>query len=189
MSGEISQSALAALMLTSVALGFAFAALYDLLRIRRIAINIPILRHVEDFLFMTCVGVSFAVAFYAHSSGKVRGFAFAGGLLGMLVYRKTLGRLVMAASERIINFVKRVVRRIVLPPIRFAARLIRRFAAAVVGAVKGVLGRIELACARRRTKKRFRELALLALGGFEDQKIPKKRTKTGKRKRNGEKSS
>ncbi|MBQ1226440.1 MAG: spore cortex biosynthesis protein YabQ, partial [Clostridia bacterium] len=118
MIGELSHLALAQLLFLSIAFGFFAGALYDIFRIRRIALKIPILWHFEDFFFMVFCGVTYAVLFYALNSGRVRGFAFVGGIVGLYIYRKTLGRLVMALSERIISFVKYILRKIILPPIK-----------------------------------------------------------------------
>ncbi len=182
MSGEISQSSLAVLLLLSVVFGFVAALLYDALRIRRIAINVPILWHFEDFFFMLGCGVVFSILFYVQSSGKVRAFAFAGGLGGFYIYRKTLGRLVMAASERIINFVKYIIHRVVLPPVNFVIKLLRRAAETVKRTLFAVLGKITLRAEKRRTAKQIKAFTEAALFGFgEKNKNSRNKMKRGLR--------
>lgn len=166
MIGELSHIALAQLLFLSVVLGFLAGALYDVFRIRRIAIKIPILWHFEDFFFMVLCGVVYAVLFYALNSGRVRGFAFAGGIVGFYVYRKTLGRLVMALSERIINAVKYIFRRIILPPIKFVIGLVKRAFGALFHVISLLFGSIYLKIARNKTKKHLRAFAKSASYGF-----------------------
>ena len=166
MIGELSHIALAQLLFLSVIFGFFAGAFYDAFRIRRIALKIPLLWHFEDFFFMVFCGVVYAVLFYALNSGRVRGFAFAGGLVGFYIYRKTLGRLVMALSERIINSVKYIIRKIILPPIKFVIRVIKRVLCTLSHAISSVFGRIYLKIARNKTKKHLKAFAHSALYGF-----------------------
>ena len=84
MIGELSHIALAQLLFLSIVFGFFAGALYDIFRIRRIALKIPILWHFEDFFFMVFCGAVYSLLFYALNSGRVRGFAFAGGIVGLL---------------------------------------------------------------------------------------------------------
>ncbi len=169
MIGELSQSSLGVMLLLSVGLGFVSALLYDALRIRRKAINIPILPHFEDFLFMTAFGAALAIIFFLQNSGRFRAFAPMGALGGFYIYRKTLGRLVMAASDRIINFIRLLIKKILLPPIM-----------AIKGAFSSLFYKIDLAYRRRATKKYIRAFAESAEDGFGD-RLPK--IKENKRKR------
>ena len=52
MSGELSHILLAQLLFLSTLFGFLAGALYDVFRVRRIAVKIPLLWHFEDFFFM-----------------------------------------------------------------------------------------------------------------------------------------
>lgn len=162
MSGEIAQEALAQLFVLALVFGFVAGAIYDVFRIRRIAINIPILWHFEDFFFMLACAVCFCVFFFVQSSGKVRGFAFAAAIAGLLIYRYTLGRLVIRCAEKIISFVKRLVRRLLLPPIRFVKRILR----AVWKRISGALRRVWLRYARRRSERFLSDFERSVLVGF-----------------------
>ena len=160
MSGELSQSSLALMLLLSVALGFVGALVYDVFRIRRRAIKIPILPHFEDFLFMLAFGAVMTVILYIQNSGRLRWFNFAGALGGLYLYRKTLGRPIMAAADKIISFVRFLVRKFVLPPIRAVKNTVKRAASKVYTTV--------WLCIRRKSTKRyvraFTESALCAFG-------------------------
>lgn len=166
MIGELSHTVLAQLLFLSVVFGFFAGALYDIFRIRRIALKIPILWHFEDFFFMVFCGVVFAVLFYALNSGRVRGFAFAGGVVGFYIYRKTLGRLVIKMSEKIINAIKYILRKIILPPIKFVTGAVKRIFKAILSVISLIFGKIYLKFARMKTKKHLRAFADSASYGF-----------------------
>lgn len=166
MIGELSHTVLAQLLFLSVVFGFFAGALYDIFRIRRIALKIPILWHFEDFFFMVFCGVVFAVLFYALNSGRVRGFAFAGGVVGFYIYRKTLGRLVIKMSEKIINAIKYILRKIILPPIKFVTGAVKRIFKAILSVISLIFGKIYLKIARAKTKKHLRAFADSASYGF-----------------------
>lgn len=166
MIGELSHVTLAQILFLSVVLGFLAGALYDVFRIRRIAIKIPILWHFEDFFFMVFCGAIYAVLFYALNSGRVRGFAFAGAVVGLYIYRKTLGRLVMALSEKIIGCVKYIFRRIILPPIKFVAYAVKRALGVLLHVISLLFGKVYLKIERAKTKKHLRAFAKSASYGF-----------------------
>ncbi len=166
MSGELSQSSLAALAVASLLFGLIAALLYDVFRIRRIAINIPILWHFEDFLFMVACGCAFSVLFYEYTSGKVRGFAFAAAICGFCIYRQTLGRLIMAASEKIIKFVKYIFRKLVLPPINFVKGILLRVLGFVKKLLLALLSRFTLLLKRRETRRQIKDFVSASRGGF-----------------------
>lgn len=155
------------MVLWATLFGFFAGALYDAFRIRRIAVRIPILWHFEDFFFIVLSAVVFAVIFFIWSDGKVRAIAFGGAVLGFVTYRYTLGRLVMAASDRIIRFIKYIVKRILLPPVRFLISLIKK----AFGALKGIFvllwQRITLVFAKKRTKRELKAFSYAASRGFE----------------------
>lgn len=167
-------------LVLSVCLGFVSAFWYDAFRIRRKAINIPILPHLEDFLFMLAFGAAMAVIFFVKSSGRVRAFAFAGALGGFYLYRKTLGRIVMAASDKIINLVKLIIKKIILPPLRALKRAVTAVLTRLKNTLSAIYRIIDLTLRRNRTKRYIRAFAEAALDGFGD-KIPK--IKENKRKR------
>ena len=166
MSGEISQSSLALLAVASLAFGLIAALIYDIFRIRRIAINIPILWHFEDFLFMVACGFAFSVIFYEYTSGKVRGFAFASAICGFYIYRQTLGRLIMAASEKIIKFVKYIFRKLLLPPINFVKRVLLSLLGFVKKRICALLSLIGLLLKRREARRQIKDFVSASRSGF-----------------------
>ena len=113
--------------LLSVLLGVFFGLCYDPLRILRIlrrekkGVFFKVLTTIEDFLLLSTYGAFFSIFVFAVNDGVLRGFMLLGTLLGFLIYYFTVGRLVMAVSERIISFVRRAVRfvaRILYKPLK-----------------------------------------------------------------------
>ncbi len=126
---EISQGSLARLYFYALLLGIAAGFLYDLLRITRVflgvhysrraakrlgSIKLPLLGvrrrrgesralgtvvFVEDLLFCLAVGVAMILLFYGTNNGRIRMLAFVAAGAGFLLYRATVGRLVMLFSE------------------------------------------------------------------------------------------
>ena len=129
---DISQAALARLYLYALLLGIGLGILYDLLRITRVflgahysrraarrlqELHLPLLRprlkrresralgivvFLEDLLFCLFAAVAMILLFYEANRGKIRFPALICVGAGFLLYRSTLGRLVMLSSEVIV---------------------------------------------------------------------------------------
>jgi len=148
----ISQSAIGALYFYAFLLGLILGAVYDCLRITRVflgnhysrraarhlqRIRLPFLKSAEartesralgvvvffeDLLFCLCAGISLILLLYGFNNGKFRFFVVICACLGFLVYRGTLGRIVMLFSEVIAFALETAVRYVVffmLLPFRF----------------------------------------------------------------------
>ncbi len=130
-------------MLTSLIVGFAFGAIYDIFRIRRIASKKrkskgkhltsfiqAVIIGIEDVLFFILLGCVTSVLFYVFCHGRVRLLALLAELFGFVLYRLTVGRLVMLISNLIISFLYFVWRKfltiVILPPIAFAKRMLTK---------------------------------------------------------------
>lgn len=150
MTQYLSQLSLAKLLAASLLLGIALGALYDLFRIRRLAFRraskepthstdpvkhrrlhsliAAMLLHIEDALFGVAAGIATALLYFALSRGQVRLMAIFGEGVGFLLYRQTLGRLVMACADRILRLIafliNLLVRFFLLPPIRLLKRIL-----------------------------------------------------------------
>ncbi len=166
---QISQGAIAALYLYAVLLGLALGALYDLLRITRVFLGVhysrrlskrfrsirfplisPLSEHkesralgavifIEDFIFCLFSGLALILLFYQSNYGKIRIPALfcAGG--GFLLYRITLGRLVMLFSEAIafaIEILFRYLGYFCFYPIRMAIRFLSKLGRAICQSIK-----------------------------------------------------
>ena len=128
---EISQISLAWLYFYALLLGFFAGFFYDFLRITRVFLGVhysrraakkiqnlhlPLLKKrkrrresralglvvfLEDLIFCLLVGVSLILLFYVANNGKIRFSALLVSGAGFLLYRGTLGRLMMVFSELI----------------------------------------------------------------------------------------
>ncbi len=159
---EISQTALMLLYFYSFLLGLFLGAVYDCFRITRIFFGVhysrstakrlrmralPLLkpqkeRHstkglgilmfFEDLLFSLLAGSSLVILLYERNNGKFRFLVVVFLLLGFVIYRETLGRIVMLFSEGIAFFCETALRYLfffVGLPIRFCYGRLTRFTA------------------------------------------------------------
>ena len=170
---EISQYALLLLHVYAGILGICLGLLYDGFRITRIflgahysrrvakrlqGLRLPFLKgkpphaesrflglaiFLEDLLFCILSGVAFILLLYAQNNGRFRFLALVCTGLGFGLYRLTLGRLVMYASEWIAFGIGTAVRYLVfflLYPIRALRRLLCRAAGALVRLARARIG-------------------------------------------------
>lgn len=95
----------------SVVLGAALTACYDLLRIfRRVVRHGTIAIAVEDFSYWLAVTGVFSLVLYQENDGMVRGFAFLGILVGMLLYHGLCSRYVVRFFSWGLNRLKKGIR-------------------------------------------------------------------------------
>ena len=94
------------------AMGFALGIFYDIFRVFR-----KMLRHnavfiaIEDVIFwLLATGLLFVLLLWINF-GQIRAFVFIAAALGILIYFSTLSKLLMLAAARLINLVKRGLRR------------------------------------------------------------------------------
>ena len=160
----VSQSALAWLYLYATVLGIALGGFYDLFRITRVflgmhysrraakrlrELQLPFLRQrrrrgesralgivifLEDLIFCMVAGISLVILFYEVNSGRFRFPALLCAGAGFLLYRGTLGRLVMLVSEVIAFVIETGVRYLVffsLFPLQVCAKWIKHRADAL----------------------------------------------------------
>ena len=168
---DISQSDLAWLYLYAMMLGLLLGAFYDVFRITRVFLGVHYSRRTarnlqdihlpllpphkkkkesralglvvffEDLLFCLMVGISLIVLFYVANNGKFRFPVLICVGAGFLLYRGTLGRLVMLFSEVIAFAIETAVRYalfFLLFPIRALCAFLQK---KIKGAVKGTLRR------------------------------------------------
>ena len=157
---NISQSALAWLYVYALLLGVVLAAVYDLLRITRVflgvhysrraakrlqGIQLPFLKpyqrrterralgivvFFEDLLFCVFAAVAMILLFYQANNGNFRFPTLLAAGAGFLLYRGTVGRLVMLFSEVIAFFIETCVRYLLFfstLPFRFLARQAKKW--------------------------------------------------------------
>lgn len=206
----ISQEALASLYFYALLLGVFLGAVYDLLRITRVFLGVhyshrtakrlqqlqlPLLKpkgkkresralgvvvFLEDFLFCLFAGILLILLFYELNNGKIRYLAFLCAGAGFLLYRGTLGRLVMLFSE-MIAFVLETAFRYMLFFFLFPLRYL-------IGKLKKAIAAMRFSVAKKRQKQkrkvftqRERDRGMRDACGLIPESIPKSRSvKRGK---------
>lgn len=108
--------------LTSIQIGLLMGVLFDIIRIVRKLIKHPnFLVQIEDmFFWVFCAFVGFYIL-YICNYAEIRPFVFVGMILGATLYFLTLSIWVMKIATFLINWIRKVIRKvitIVLIPIR-----------------------------------------------------------------------
>lgn len=110
--GMISQQAL--LFFTCVKTGIVMGMLYDLIRVFRKIIPHPNwVVQIEDLLYWIACGCFSFVMIYWENYGQIRGFVFMGILIGITLYFSTASILFMNIATRVINWVKKVISKMI----------------------------------------------------------------------------
>ena len=109
------------LFLFSILLGFCLGLYYEIFRFLRLALpHNTFLVFLEDLAFFLPVTVVFLLFTFAFSDGVVRWFSVFGFWMGFLLYLGTVGRILRFFSDRILRFVRfllRLLYRITLAPL------------------------------------------------------------------------
>ena len=123
---EISRETFLPFLVLSFLIGMMLGAVYDVFRIRRKATRKAdkkwldlILTLFEDVVFCTFAAVSMILANYKLYFGIPRWYAYAACALGFFVWQKTVGRLIMKLSDKIIDLIAKalsLVKRKIMKP-------------------------------------------------------------------------
>lgn len=131
-------------ILYSSIVGFALGVLYDVFRLIRMTVYMPLelMRELDkqkkhsdffvntvvficDILYLLISAVICAIFIFHVNDGRIRGIALFGSLIGFILYYNTIGRLVTLIARGIIKSVYMTLRfirhRLIVPVIRFAA--------------------------------------------------------------------
>ncbi len=109
---EISREAFLPFLVFSFLIGIMLGAIYDVFRIRRKAARRAgkrrldfVLTIFEDIVFCLFASVSMILATYKLYFGIPRWYAYGACALGFFIWQKTVGRLIMKLSDRIIDLI------------------------------------------------------------------------------------
>lgn len=195
MTQYLSQLSLARLLAASLLLGIGLGLVYDLFRIRRLAFSSRLLPkkqapraltlldrfllHGEDLLFGLIAGVATAILYFALSRGRLRLMAIVGEGIGFLLYRASLGRLVMLCADSILRVIARICRSIARYLIRPPIRLLRRLTAAVCRRIRHRWGQMKekrlLRIGGREATAYTEALGQMAASGFAENALDNRR--------------
>ena len=162
----------------SCILGLIFGAGYDIIRVLYVLLGIRgkaasapkiwvafLLYLAGDLAYMLAVTISASVFLYHSNYGQFRLFLLFGCLSGFFVYQKTIGRLVMAAAETIVKWLKLVALVLVFQPVCKIIGTIGRMGSVLIritaGRVYAGLRYCVCGWRMRRCMKQFRELVKL----------------------------
>ncbi len=110
--------------LISAASGAALIVVYDILRVfRRLLKHSAFWIGAEDLLYWTGAGIFLFLMMERYNYGIVRGFSFAGALLGMLIWQTVFSNPAVWLMEMILRFLLRVIAG-VLSAVLFPVRVI-----------------------------------------------------------------
>ena len=112
---EIWVSEQAVYLLWAAALGAAAGLVYDLLRILRVRLPVPLIGGLLDLLFWLVVTVALFVYTTVAGRGEVRGYLLAGVLIGGALYFWALSRGFLWLGYRLADFVGAVWHIVTLP--------------------------------------------------------------------------
>lgn len=126
---DLSQEALIALLIKSFLSGVALGVFYDLIRAFKMFFGVSYTRpttdrsvavravayavtFLTDILFWIIVGITSVLLMYSVGGGVFRGLTYVGLIGGILLYYFSIGRLMLRVSEAVVNFIKKVLRRV-----------------------------------------------------------------------------
>jgi len=132
---ELSMTEQGLVFLFSCAVGVFLGAFYDVFRIIRIAFNSKWLSvFFQDFIFCIFSALSVILLVFYTNSGIVRWFSLVGCFASFMLYHLTVGRIIMLAAKKIIDFIKKIlyfIRSITIVPakklIMLILKLIKNF--------------------------------------------------------------
>ena len=145
----LSQRHLVTMLLYAGAVGFGLGLVYDLLGILRLVLlggqeptavawrRVGIcLRFVGDFLFVMITALAMILLSYYTNDGRLRAPAVLGAAAGLLVWRRTLGRVLLWLRDRLLARIMRLCARILGVPCHLVARLVRWLTKPLAGPAK-----------------------------------------------------
>lgn len=155
---EISREAFLPFLVFSFIIGVLLGPVYDIFRIRRKAVRRMkrmkldfVLTFIEDILFSIFASVTLILVCYKLYFGIPRWYSYASAISGFFVWRITLGKLVMALSDKIIAGIS-----VMLAFIR--ARLLAPIFRLINGTARRLSGKVALKRAISYTKAREKKL-------------------------------
>lgn len=93
--------------------GVILGAMYDVFRIMRLAVNFKEWGiFIQDILYFTISGICTFLFALAYNYGEIRFYIIAGGLIGWIVYYMTIGEIVYRFSDKILNLVRKIIKKV-----------------------------------------------------------------------------
>ena len=107
--------------------GFLIGIIFDCFRILRKSFKTPdFVTYIEDVLFGIITGLLILYSILKFNNGELRLFLFIGIFLGLLLYLLVFSKVFIKISVFIISTIKKIINYIILIPVKFICKLIRR---------------------------------------------------------------
>ncbi len=166
-------------MAQSCIMGLIFGAGYDIIRVLQVLCGIRSKKHeklkhtlskgppvfwlyfVGDLAYMLLVTAVSSIFLGEYNHGMLRWYLVLPCVAGLLLYRHTVGRLVMAVSETIAGLLRRVLTHILVRPIRWLLQRLLQVGKTILGAVTAFGKRLLCHIHMRHMMRHFAELVKL----------------------------
>lgn len=107
--------------------GFLIGIIFDCFRILRKSFKTPdFVTYIEDILFGIITGLLILYSILKFNHGELRLFLFIGIFLGLLLYLLVFSRVFIKTSIFIISIIKKTVNIIIIIPIKFICKLLKK---------------------------------------------------------------
>ena len=107
--------------------GIIIGLLFDIFRILRKSFKTPdIITYCEDFVFWVLTFSVILYSIFKFNNGELRLFIFIGLIVGILIYLLAFSKLFINVSVNIILFTKKVITIILIIPIKFLLKFLRK---------------------------------------------------------------
>ncbi len=177
---DIPQDLLLSLLLKSLAGGALLGVFYDVIRAFKMLFGVKygvdavktsskgvkigafVVTFLTDVIFWVFAGLLSIAIIYSVGGGRFRGLTYLALAVGFIIYYLTFGRLMLKISAFFVKLLKKTVRgliRLVLAPLKWILRLIISLYHLTIGRI---IGKIKVAVAASRERKREAALANIA---------------------------
>ena len=107
--------------------GFLIGIIFDCFRILRKSFKTPdIITYIEDIAFGIITGLLLLFSIMKFNNGELRVYLFLGILLGLILYLLIFSNIFIKISVVIISIIKKILNFLIIIPIKFLCKLIKR---------------------------------------------------------------
>ena len=123
--------------------GIIIGLLFDIFRILRKSFKTPdIITYCEDFIFWILTFLLILYSIFKFNNGELRLFIFIGLIIGILIYLLVFSKLFINVSVYIISFVKKIINVLLIIPINYLIKFIRKIVFKPIVFISINIGRI-----------------------------------------------
>lgn len=107
--------------------GIIIGLLFDVFRILRKSFKTPdIITYCEDFTFWILTSLLILYSIFKFNNGELRLFLFIGLTIGVLLYLLAFSKIFINISVNIISLIKKIINTILIIPIMYLVKLVRK---------------------------------------------------------------